>query len=87
MDYALKHYQTQVQEHTWGEEPTDMISLVVSVVDVEAKLEATRTPSSLNNTQSYHHSPKMTKEQWQKRRYVNVPPWTKKPPDNENDTR
>jgi hypothetical protein len=89
MDYALKQYQTQVQELTWGEEAPDkkdMMSLVARVVNVEAKLEATTTRSSLINTQRYL-PPQMSKEQWRRRRYENAPSWMKRAPADENDRR
>jgi hypothetical protein len=68
MDFALKQYQTQLQECTWGmelAEKKEIMPLTAEVVTLKQQLDDSKRVSS---------------EQWQKRRYEEAPTWTKNPP-------
>jgi hypothetical protein len=81
MDYALKQYQTMVQENTWGVESTDRKDIMLLSAQVVSLHEQVNTKMEDNVSHESQSRParqyNMTPEQWKQKRYDEAPAWMK----------
>ena len=84
MEFALKKYQTSVEEHSWGTDSKQMKSIMNLSAKVGSIQKWQSAKDKAKNTETAADTTKLTAAEYRKLRFEKAPAWMKKAPTDPN---